>query len=67
MKLARRMQKVFIELDNDMVYVNEVQYKQTNGAEGEYRATVRGCCPWFFVPKPSPPVPVAVSRLCCLG
>lgn len=41
MKLARRMQKVFIELDNDMVYVNEVQYKQTNGAEGEYRATVR--------------------------
>jgi hypothetical protein len=41
MKVARQFQKLFIELDNNMVHVDKALLQKTNGAEGEFRMKVR--------------------------
>ena len=41
MKLARSFQKVMLEYDNELVYVNEEVKARTNGEGGTYRLIVR--------------------------
>ncbi len=41
MKLARQVQKFFIEFDNELVYVDKDAFAKSGGKEGEYRMQVR--------------------------
>ena len=41
MKLARQVQKFFIEFDNELVYVDKDVFAKSGGKEGEYRLQVR--------------------------
>ena len=42
MKLARQTQKIFIELDNQMVHVDKELKEKSNGELGEFRVKVCG-------------------------